>query len=121
MALEIASKTRSAAASRNPRAAITATPDLIKFATTSEGLSVVQNRRMLYLGTKKDSLFLDIDIDADIDVDIDVYVTLDIIPHLILDITPHLKLDIALIFSIYIYIYINNIINIKFIIKTKHY
>ena len=53
MALEIASKTRSAAVSRNPRAAISATPDLIKFATTSEILRVVQNRRRLYLGTRK--------------------------------------------------------------------
>ena len=30
-ALEMASKTRSSAASRNPRAALSATPDLIKF------------------------------------------------------------------------------------------
>ena len=41
-ALEIASKIRSAAASRNPRAALSATPDLIKFATTGEGIRVVQ-------------------------------------------------------------------------------
>ena len=52
-ALEIASKTRSAAASRNPRAALSATPDLIKFATTGEGIRVVQKGRGLYLGTKK--------------------------------------------------------------------
>ena len=36
-ALEIASKIGSAAASRNPRAALSATPDLTKFATTGEG------------------------------------------------------------------------------------
>ena len=42
-----------AAASRNPRAALSATPDLIKFATTGEGIKVVQKGRGLYLGTKK--------------------------------------------------------------------
>ena len=52
-ALEIASKIGSAAASRNPRAALSATPDLIKFATTAEGIKVVQKGRGLYLGTKK--------------------------------------------------------------------
>ena len=52
-ALEIASKLRSAAASRNPRAALSATPDLIKFATTGEGIRVVQKSRGLYLGKKK--------------------------------------------------------------------
>ena len=52
-ALEIASKIGSAAASRNPRAALSATPDLIKFATTCEGIKVVQKGRGLYLGTKK--------------------------------------------------------------------
>ena len=52
-ALEIASKIGSAAASRNPRAALSATPDLIKFATTGEGIKVVQKRRGLYLGPKK--------------------------------------------------------------------
>ena len=52
-ALEIASKIRSAAASRNPKAALAATPDLIKFATTGEGIKVVQKGRGLYLGTKK--------------------------------------------------------------------
>ena len=52
-ALEIASKIGSAAASRNPRAALSATPDLIKFATTGEGINVVQKGRGLYLGTKK--------------------------------------------------------------------
>ena len=40
-ALEIASKIGSAAATRNPRAALSATPDLIKFATTGEGIRVV--------------------------------------------------------------------------------
>ena len=52
-ALEIASKIGSAAASRNPRAALSATPDLIKFATTGEGIKVVQKGRGLYLGAKK--------------------------------------------------------------------
>ena len=52
-ALEIASKIGSAAASRNPRAALSATPDFIKFATTGEGIKVVQKGRGLYLGTKK--------------------------------------------------------------------
>ena len=52
-ALEIASKIGSAAASRNPRAALSATPDLINFATTGEGKKVVQKGRGLYLGTKK--------------------------------------------------------------------
>ena len=52
-ALEIASKIGSAAASRNARAALSATPDLIKFATTGEGIKVVQKGRGLYLGTKK--------------------------------------------------------------------
>ena len=52
-ALEIASKIGTAAASRNPRAALSATPDLIKFATTGEGINVVQKGRGLYLGTKK--------------------------------------------------------------------
>ena len=37
-ALEIASKIVSAAASRNPRAALSAAPDLNKFATTGEGI-----------------------------------------------------------------------------------
>ena len=49
----IASKIGSAAASRNPRAALSATPHLIKFATTGEGKKVVQKGRGLYLGTKK--------------------------------------------------------------------
>ena len=52
-ALEIASKIGSAAASRNPRAALSATHGLIKFATTGEGIKVVQKGRGLYLGTKK--------------------------------------------------------------------
>ena len=51
-ALEIASKIASAAESRIPRAALAATPDLIKFATTGEGRKVVQ-KKSLYLGTKK--------------------------------------------------------------------
>ena len=52
-ALEIASKIGSAAAARNPRAALSATPDLIKFGTTGEGIKVIQKGRGLYLGTKK--------------------------------------------------------------------
>ena len=52
-ALQIASKIGSAAASRNPRAALSVTTDLIKFATTGEGIKVVQKGRGLYLGTKK--------------------------------------------------------------------
>ena len=51
-ALEIASKIGSAAASRNPSSALSATPDLIKFATTGEGIKVVQKGRGLYLGRK---------------------------------------------------------------------
>ena len=54
-ALEIANKIGSAAASGNPRAALSATLDLIKFATTGEGTKVVQKGRGLYLGTKKDN------------------------------------------------------------------
>ena len=38
---------------KKPRAALSATPDLIKFATTGEGIKVVQKGRGLYLGTKK--------------------------------------------------------------------
>ena len=52
-ALEIASKIGTAAASRNPRAALSATLDLIKFATTGGGIKVVQKGKGLYLGTKK--------------------------------------------------------------------
>ena len=52
-ALEIASKIGSAAASRNPRAALSATPHLINFATTGEGIKAVQKSRGLYLCTKK--------------------------------------------------------------------
>ena len=52
-ALEIASEIGSVAASRNPRADLSATPDLIKFATTGEGINVEQKGRGLYLGTKK--------------------------------------------------------------------
>ena len=52
-ALEIASKIGTSAASRNPRAALSATPDLIKFATTGEGIKVVQKGTGLHLGTKK--------------------------------------------------------------------
>ena len=52
-AFEKVSKIGSAAASRNPRAALSATPDLSKFATTGEGTKLVQKGRGLYLGTKK--------------------------------------------------------------------
>ena len=52
-ALEIASKIGSAAATRNPNAALAATPDLIKFANTGEGIRVVQKGKGLYLGAKK--------------------------------------------------------------------
>ena len=52
-ALELASKIGSAASSRNPRASLSATPDLTEFATTGEGIKVVQKGRGLYLGTKR--------------------------------------------------------------------
>ena len=52
-AFEIASKIGSAAAIRNPGAALSTTSDLIKFATTGEGIKVVQKGRGLYFGTKK--------------------------------------------------------------------
>ena len=52
-ALETASKIGKAAASRNPRAALSATPDLNKIATTDEGINVIQKGRGLCIGTKK--------------------------------------------------------------------
>ena len=52
-ALEIASKIGSAASSRNPRVGLSATPDLIKFATTGEVIKGIQKGRGLSLGTKK--------------------------------------------------------------------
>ena len=52
-ALEIVSKIGSAAASRNPRTALSATPDLIKFATTGEGIKVVQKRKRFILRYKE--------------------------------------------------------------------
>ena len=52
-ALEIASTIRRAAASSNPRAALSATSDLLKFATTDGAIKVVQKGRGLYYGTKK--------------------------------------------------------------------
>ena len=52
-ALEKVIKIGSAAACRNPKATLAATPDLMKFATISEGIKVVQKGRVLYLVTKK--------------------------------------------------------------------
>ena len=51
--LETASKIGSAAASRKSKAVLSATPGLIKFATTGECMRVVQKGRRLFLGTKK--------------------------------------------------------------------
>ena len=45
-ALKIASKIGSAAETQNPRAALVATPDLIKFATTDEGIRLVQKEEL---------------------------------------------------------------------------
>ena len=45
-ALENASKIGSAAASRSPKAALSATPDLIKFATYGEGINVVKKEEV---------------------------------------------------------------------------
>ena len=53
IALEKASKIGKAAASRNPRAVLSATLDLIKLTTTGEVIKVVQKGRGLYLGTKE--------------------------------------------------------------------
>ena len=52
-ALEIASRIGSAAASRNPRATLSATLDLIKFENTGEGIRVVQKGRESYLCTEQ--------------------------------------------------------------------
>ena len=52
-ALEIANKIGSAAPTKNHRAALAATRDLIRFAPTGEGIGIVQKERGLYLGTKK--------------------------------------------------------------------
>ena len=52
-ALEKATKTGSAAACRNPRAALSVTLDLIKFATAGESIRVVQKGRGLYLGAQQ--------------------------------------------------------------------
>ena len=54
-ALEIASKIGSAAASRNPRAAFSVTPDLIKFATTGEGIKAVKKGRGCILVLRRDN------------------------------------------------------------------
>ena len=50
-ALELASKLGSAAASRNPRAALSAAPDSIKLATTSEGIKVLRRDNYLIMIT----------------------------------------------------------------------
>ena len=55
-ALEIASKIGSAAASRNLRAALSATPDLIKIATTVETIKVVQKRKRFIVRYKKKTI-----------------------------------------------------------------
>ena len=46
-AFEMANKIGSASASRNPRSALSATPNLIKYETTGEGIKVVQKGRGL--------------------------------------------------------------------------
>ena len=51
--LEIASEIGSASATGNPRAALSATPDLVKIEVTGKGINVVQKGRGFYLGTKK--------------------------------------------------------------------
>ena len=51
--IEIASKIGSAAATKNPRAALAATPDLFEFATIGQVIRVVQKRRRFHLGNKK--------------------------------------------------------------------
>ena len=48
----------SAAATGNPKAVLAATPELIRFGTTGEGIKVVQKGRGLYLGTKKNYCLL---------------------------------------------------------------
>ena len=53
IAFETASKKGSAAASKNPRAVLSATLHLVKFGTNGEGINVVQKRRVLYLVTKR--------------------------------------------------------------------
>ena len=52
-ALELASRIQSATASRNPRIALSATPDLIKFVAIVDDIRVVQKGRGLCSGTKK--------------------------------------------------------------------
>ena len=52
-AIETASKIGSAAVSRDPRAALSATTNLNKIATTGKGIKVIQKGRGLCLGTKK--------------------------------------------------------------------
>ena len=55
-ALEIASKIESAAVTWSPKAALAYGPELIKFATTGEGIKVPQNGWSLHLGIKKNFL-----------------------------------------------------------------
>ena len=43
-ALEIASNIGQAAVTRDPKAALNVTPDLIKFATTGKGLTIIDNK-----------------------------------------------------------------------------
>ena len=48
---------------RNPNAALAATPELIKFTTTGESINVSQKCRGLYLGTKKNYYWLSFSFD----------------------------------------------------------
>ena len=57
-ALEIASNIGQAAAARNPSAALRATPDLIKFATTGKGLTIIDNKTGKKTVVKGSGLYL---------------------------------------------------------------
>ena len=52
-ALELANRIGSAAATRNLKAALAATSELINFATTGESIKVVEKNRGLFLCTRK--------------------------------------------------------------------
>ena len=52
-ALEIASKIGTSKGTENAAKVLSPTPDLIKFATTGDGIMFVQKDRGLYLGTKR--------------------------------------------------------------------